>query len=137
MTSDFDNPKLNASVHTSNGELTVITPRYMPYPGVFALNATTSNARGTLWLHREFEGTFDLSTTGGLGGGKAVVEWGPDKTDPAGKGRSRVLNTDKVNEKAHKVGSIYWGERPPNDNMGDITFKATLKDVVIKAKPST
>lgn len=135
IASDYTHVTLNASVHTSNAPLQIYTPRMpMPYPSIFVLNASTSNAPATLLLHNEFEGTFDLQTSAKLGTGpKASLEVGTGGRDPANDGRQRVVEYDRRgNERGHKFGKIFWGKEPAPEEMGEVRLATTGKDVIIK-----
>ncbi|KAF5369013.1 hypothetical protein D9758_002999 [Tetrapyrgos nigripes] len=126
MVSDFSHNELDASLHTTNGDLIIDTPRYgMSDKAVFRLDASTSNAFAFLSLPMDFQGTFDLSTTAGT----ASLVLDPDQRD--GKGRERVMEMDKVNEKAHKAGKVYWGEEPPKSEQGNIKLRTTQRDVTV------
>jgi len=133
MASDFSHTKLNASMYTSNGNLSIFSPRFgMPAEKpIFLLDASTSNAPVSFYLQPDYEGTFDLETTIGT----ASVDYNPDERD--GKGRKRVVDMHGANEKSHKAGSIYWGDEPPKEDQGDIRLRSTKKDVVIKTSDSS
>ena len=139
ITSDFSHVKLNTSIHTTDGELTVYSPRAMvtPYPSVYILYGSTTNAPASLYLHPEYEGSFELSTAGVGLGGKAELVWDDNAggRDPAGKGRTRRLDwSDGRKERRWKSGKIVWGEEVEEERMGDVRLYTTGKDVTVVAQ---
>ncbi|THV00718.1 hypothetical protein K435DRAFT_963879 [Dendrothele bispora CBS 962.96] len=150
MQSDFNRMRLNASLHTSNGNITTGGPRFGMGvdKALFFLDASTTNAPALMYVHPDYEGLFDIQTTGGdasiletdqlvhpdyeglfniqtTGGTASILE--TDQLD----GRKRVIDIDRVNEKDHKAGKIYWDEEPPYDEQGDINLRTTKQDVTI------
>ncbi|KAI0088392.1 hypothetical protein BDY19DRAFT_950658 [Irpex rosettiformis] len=142
IASDFSYVKLNSTISTSNGALTVIGPRSMvtPYPSLFVLSGITSNAPAIAHLHPEFEGSFDLATAGVGWGGKAEVVWDENAggRDPAGKGRTRRLDwSEGRRDRRRKSGRIVWGEEVVQENMGDVRLYTTGKDVTVVAQKAS
>ncbi|KAK7462692.1 hypothetical protein VKT23_007280 [Stygiomarasmius scandens] len=120
---------LNASIHTSNGNLSVVSPHlgFERDKAILFLDASTSNAPAFLELPVEYEGSFDLETTSG----SALVDYNPD--DRNSKGEKRVFDMYKAHQKSHKAGSVYWGDKPPQEDQGDIRLRSTKENVIIKA----
>ena len=85
-------------------------------------------------LASDFEGKFDLQTSGGWWrGGKANMEWHAEDhvRDPAEQGRERAFTYDKKgNARSHKTGRIYWGA-PGDEERGAVTVRTTSKDVTL------
>ncbi|KAF5368965.1 hypothetical protein D9758_003001 [Tetrapyrgos nigripes] len=125
--SRFDHATLNASVHTTNGNLIINGHSRidMPDKAIFLLNASTSNAPASLHLPKEFQGTFNMSTTSGT----ASLKLNSDQRDR--DGQKRVVSMDIANAKAHKAGKLYWGGEPPESDQGDVKLKTSKKDVTI------
>ncbi|KAJ7664420.1 hypothetical protein DFH06DRAFT_1295673 [Mycena polygramma] len=127
LVSDHSDNILRAGVHTSGASLTIGTPRSMMARNAsFFLDASTSVGPATLALHPEFEGTYDLQTTGA----RARVQEGEDTRDPAGKGRHRTVT--KTSTGRHARGEIYWSEEGrPVEERGAIRITTTVSPVQI------
>ncbi|KAJ3722162.1 hypothetical protein DFJ43DRAFT_671041 [Lentinula guzmanii] len=131
MVSDFNVVKLNAALHTTNGELNITMPR-MAVLGpeyTFALDASTSNAASDVYLSPDYAGTFDLQTKHN---GKTHVQY-KDASDPWGKGRKHVLEME-VDSERRKSGKVYWGNEVPK-TMGAVRVKTTERDVWLYTSP--
>ncbi|KAJ6489202.1 hypothetical protein C8R47DRAFT_1215557 [Mycena vitilis] len=107
---------------------TVGTPRSMTARNAsFFLDASTSVGPATLALHPEFEGTYDLQTTGPA---QARVQEGEDTRDPAGKGRNRTVTRKSTGR--HAQGEIYWSEEGrPFEERGAIRITTTVSPVLV------
>jgi len=100
--SDFSEPKLTATIHTSNGGLNVTLPRYSLANTSFYFDASTSNAPSVVRLNSGYEGTYDLETS--VAGAHIVED--PEAQDPSGEGRQLTL--ERTSEGHHAQGSMYW-----------------------------
>ncbi|KAF9078666.1 hypothetical protein BDP27DRAFT_1412615 [Rhodocollybia butyracea] len=124
--------ELNASLHTSNGLLRITMP-YMTgqLDTAYYINASTSNAAADVFLHPDYEGRFDLSTSEN---GKAKVQWDPfPELDPLLVLPDKNHSVDiEDSDDSRLVGRVFLGEQAPR-NMGDITVTTTEEDVQLYA----
>lgn len=125
MATDFSNTKLKATVQTTNGGMNLTMARYMPNDGEVYLDLSTSNAPVNVFLHSQYEGTYDLWTSQA----DAVLQWDPDLRDPTGKGRRRTLQESRVGQRTRKEGRMFWGDKPSMD--GSIKVRSSKEPVTL------
>ncbi|KAJ7472150.1 hypothetical protein FB451DRAFT_1037053, partial [Mycena latifolia] len=110
LVSDFKDNGLRTVIRTSNGALTIFTPRYaMADDSRFFLDAVTSNGPAEVSLYPQYEGTYDLRTSGA----QLRIEEGKEVSDPKRQGRHRTVTRKSTGK--HAQGSIYWSNdgNPP------------------------
>jgi hypothetical protein len=93
--------QFKVSATSVNGPVTVNFPT-APVDSLLSLDATTTKGAVTVTLHPTYEGGFQVSTTLG----KAVLNYNPDITDPAGEGRVRKVEKRPTVQKID--GSVAW-----------------------------
>jgi hypothetical protein len=97
----------------------------------YHINASTSNAAADVFLHPDYEGRFDLSTSKN---GKAKVQWDPlPELDPLLVLQDRNHSVDiEDSDDSRLMGKVFWGEQAPR-SMSDITVRTTEEDVKLYA----
>ncbi|KAF9479921.1 hypothetical protein BDN70DRAFT_878224 [Pholiota conissans] len=128
MASDYNNTKMSATVHASNGRVNVAMPRAMQPDGEVFLDVSTSNAPVSVFLHPEYEGTYDLRTTVA----DAELLWDPDLRDPTGKGRKKTL-IEESKDRTWKTGRMLWGDEQTID--GSIRVRSSVEPVKLYSNP--
>ncbi|KAJ6558395.1 hypothetical protein B0H19DRAFT_1150969 [Mycena capillaripes] len=132
LASDFTNNTLRSVVRTTAASITINTPRQsMMVPNAsFLLDAATTVGPVTLNMYPEFEGTYDLQTTGWRT--KASVEEVSENVDPEGKGRQRTVTRESTGR--HARGKIYWskdGKPTEGVERGDVRIATTVSPVKV------
>ncbi|KAJ6632148.1 hypothetical protein B0H10DRAFT_1937835 [Mycena sp. CBHHK59/15] len=126
---DFPDTVLRATLQTSVGSLKIGTPTRMGATNSsFFLDASTSVSPATLYLHPEYEGTYDLGTSLST----ARVEVDKDISDPIGKGRQRMVR--KTTTGSHAEGYIYWsddGEPTEGVQQGAVKIKTSTSPITV------
>jgi len=112
LVSDFADNVLRTTAHTSGAALTIHAPArtMLAANASFVLDASTSVGPAAAYLYPDYEGAYDLQTTGRA---KAQVEGARDQEDPLYRGRKRTVTHAKTGRRAQ--GDIFWtedGKRP-------------------------
>ncbi|KAJ6523368.1 hypothetical protein B0H19DRAFT_1277016 [Mycena capillaripes] len=132
LASKFAHNTLRSVIRTTAASLAINTPKQsmMPPNASFLLDAATTVGPVTLNLYPEFEGTYDLRTTGW--GTKASVEELSGNVDPAGNGRRRTVTKESTGR--HARGKIYWskdGKPTEGVERGDVRIATTVSPVKV------
>ncbi|KAJ7187142.1 hypothetical protein C8R46DRAFT_936258 [Mycena filopes] len=125
--SDFKRNTLRGTFRTSNAQVTVDAPRIDADDARLFLEAATSVAPAIVRVAAEFEGTYDLRTSGV---GRAEVVAAADVEDPLGKGRRRTVVRERTGQRAQ--GRVYWSRGPDEEPAQGGSVKVTTSVSAVK-----
>lgn len=119
LASDYPYTTMNASVHTTNGELFVELPRWMGDESSVSIDSSTTSGPLKVFLDEGYEGTFDMHSPGG----HAMLQW-----DTLGRERSLEVTSGR-NGTEKMEGRMFWGEDSGDRTMSSIRARTTVEDV--------
>ena len=115
----------DVSAHTSNAPL-ALTVVDAPIEHALTLNARTSNSPARVTLHPTYEGAFDVRSSKWF---RPTVEWDAEAQDPAGKGRRRTVQVQRVRGESVK-GSAAWAEG--GEERGEVDVETSNSPLWLK-----
>ena len=127
LTEDGTGGSFNVDAHTSNGPIDISFPT-APVDSILNFDAHSSNSPVHAFLHKTYEGTYDLKTSFFA---KAALDYDNGVEDPAGKGRHRVVETYSVG-KGTASGKVTWRDAQATLETGSVKLSSSNAGVSLR-----
>ena len=127
LTANGTGGSFSVDANTANGPIDISFPS-APVNSVLNFGAQTANAPAHAYLHKTYEGTFDLRTSFFA---TAAIDFDNRVEDPAGRGRYRIVENYSAGT-GTASGKVVWRDAQVNRETGSVRLVSSNAGVSLK-----